>query len=281
MRSIQPPMSTENHDRGGQTDGAPGRGRPARFAEDPLLGLDPQAFEEGAKRDWLLARQRRIRRWRKPLTRRRDRIRAWLNMLIVDHGFIRYVYSNMWRVTPSMWRSAQPGPHHIRRFARAGGRTVVTLRGGVMFGSLPLEVEACDAAGLDFRTIVLRSRALPSRAEMIEILDGLGTLETPVLFHCKSGADRAGFMSAIWLVAREGADLETAMAQLSLRYGHFRRSKTGVLDAFFEAYRREGLAEGLSLSRWVEPRYDPKAITKRFRAGGLGAFLGDRLLRRE
>jgi protein tyrosine phosphatase (PTP) superfamily phosphohydrolase (DUF442 family) len=274
-------MSTENHEGEGKSGGGAGRGGPARFAEDPLLALDPQAFEAGAKRDWLLARQRRIRRWRKPLTRRRDRIRAWLNMLIVDHGFIRYFYSNTWRVSPSMWRSAQPGPHHIRRFARAGGRTVVTLRGGVMFGSLPLEVEACDAAELDFRTIVLRSRALPTRAEMIEILDALGTLETPVLFHCKSGADRAGFMSALWLIAREGADLDTATRQLSLRYGHFRRSKTGVLDAFFEAYRHEGLADDLTLREWVETRYDPKAITKRFHAGGLGAFLGDRLLRRE
>jgi len=275
-------MSAEKQHRGAPKGAEESKGDgPGRFAEDPLLALDPLAFEEGRKRDWILTRQRRIRRWRKPLTRPRDRMRAWLNMLFIDHGFIRYVYSNMWRVTPSMWRSAQPGPHHIRRFARAGGRCVVTLRGGVMFGSLPLEVEACDAEGLDFRTIVLRSRALPTRAEMLQILDDLEVLETPVLFHCKSGADRAGFMSAIWLLEREGADLDTAMGQLSLRYGHFRRSKTGILDAFFEAYRREGLAEGLSLREWVATRYDPKAITKAFHAGGIGAFLSDRVLRRE
>ncbi|MEM6973185.1 MAG: tyrosine-protein phosphatase [Pseudomonadota bacterium] len=234
-------------------------------------------------------RRRRERRWLKPLDTPRKRLKAWANMLLVDHGIFRALYSNTHRVTALMWRSAQPMPHHIRRFARAGGATVVSLRGGTQFGSLPLELEACDTEGLEFETIVLRSRGLPKRDELLETLDRLETLETPVLFHCKSGADRAGFMSGLWLMHIEGADVATAQAQLSLAYGHFRRSKTGILDAFFEAYAADqsqaatgdGAHQQLSLREWVATRYDPAAIRAAFRPAGLASLIGDGILRRE
>ncbi|MEM7499789.1 MAG: sulfur transferase domain-containing protein [Pseudomonadota bacterium] len=253
--------------------------------EDPLLHTDPDTIEDPAQRAWAETRLRRINRWRRPLTRKRDRLRAWLNMLFIDHGFIRAIYPNFWQVTPSMWRSAQPLPHHIRRFAEAGGRTVVTLRGGQMFGSLPLEAEACAAHGLDFKTIVLRSRDLPPQDELLGVIDALETIETPVLFHCKSGADRAGFMAALWLLVREGAGIEAAQEQLSLRYGHIRASKTGILDFFFRRFAEEtapgGPAAGLGLRDWVAERYDRDTMRDAFRPPAIGTLVTDVLLRRE
>ncbi|MEM9782907.1 MAG: tyrosine-protein phosphatase [Pseudomonadota bacterium] len=226
-------------------------------------------------------KRRRKRRWLRPLDTPRKRLNAWANMLLVDHGIFRALYSNTWVVSPRMWRSAQPLPRHIRRFARAGGRTVVSLRGGFQFGSLPLETEACAAEGLDFQTIVLRSRGLPKREELLAILDRLDAIATPALFHCKSGADRAGFMSAIWLLYREGAGIDAARAQLSIRYGHFRRSKTGVLDAFIESYAADGGPTAMPLRRWVETRYDPEAIRAAFRPAGLASLIADGILQRE
>ncbi|MEM7530022.1 MAG: sulfur transferase domain-containing protein [Pseudomonadota bacterium] len=252
---------------------------------DPLLTVDPGSYEDPAKRAWAEKRLRRINRWRRPLTRKRDRLRAWANMLIVDHGFIRAIYPNRWQVTPRMWRSAQPLPHHIHQFAEAGGRTVVTLRGGQMFGSLPLEAEACAEAGLEFNTIVLRSRDVPAREELLGIVDALEGIETPVLFHCKSGADRAGFMAALWLMMREGRPVEEAQAQLALRYGHIRASKTGVLDYFFEVFATEtapgGPADGLSLRDWIATRFDREALREAHRASGVATVFTDVLLRRE
>ena len=69
------------------------------------------------------ARQSRILRWDQPLTGKRQRLRAWLNMLFIDHGIIRLVYVNEHSVTPDFSRSAQPAPHDIRRLASAGLRT--------------------------------------------------------------------------------------------------------------------------------------------------------------
>ena len=70
------------------------------------------------------------------------------------------------------------------------------------------------------------------------------------------------------------------MAQLSWRFGHFNRSRTGVLDAFFARYRAD--AEGrIPFLRWVEDEYDEAALRRDFVAGGLASFLNDRVLRRE
>lgn len=202
-------------------------------------------------------------------------------MILVDHGFFRMVYLNLHRISDRAWRSAQPTPYQIRTLARRGLRTVVSLRGGQSFGSLPLEEEACRAAGLTFETFVMRSRAIPSVDEIREMKALFQRLEYPVLFHCKSGADRAGMMAALFLVLHEGQSVAEARRQLHLRFGHVRQGKTGVLGAFFDAYERDQPDGAMPLAEWVETRYNRKAITKAFRPLGIGVFFTDRLLRRE
>lgn len=71
------------------------------------------------------------------------------------------------------------------------------------------------------------------------------------------------------------------MKQLSLRYGHFRFAKTGILDAFFETYAREGDAKGIAFLDWVERSYDPEALERDFKTGFLSSLIADRLIRRE
>ena len=225
-------------------------------------------------------RQRPMRRWNKPLATPWRRLRAWTNMIVVDHGFLRYLYLNLHPVGARAWRSAQPAPHHLHAFARRGGRSVVSLRGGQFFGSLPLEREACERAGLAFHNFVLRSRALPSRAELLAADELFRRLEYPVLFHCKSGADRAGFMAALYLVLAEGRPVAEARGQLSLRYGHVRQGKTGVLDAFFDAYERE-TGGSVPLIDWIRTGYDRDAVMASHRATGWGVALTDLVLRRE
>ena len=220
-------------------------------------------------------------RWRRPLDSTWDRIVAWANMIFVDHAFFRMVYLNLHRLSPKAWRAAQPLPYHITRLARRGLRTVITLRGGKSFGSLPLEKEACDAAGVHFETFRLRSRAAPTREE-VEGADALfRRLEYPVLFHCKSGADRAGMMSALFLILHEGVPVSQAAKQLSPRFGHIRQSKTGILDAFFETYLADHPDEQVPFLDWVRTTYDSDALTQAYSSGGFGDFLTEKVLRRE
>lgn len=202
-------------------------------------------------------------------------------MIFVDHAFFRMAYLNLHRLSPNAWRSAQPLPYQLRTLARRGLRTVVTLRGGKSFGSLPLEIEACQAEGLNFETFAMRSRALPTREQIEKAAALFGRLEYPVLFHCKSGADRAGIMSALFLALHEGVPVAEAREQLSLKFGHLRLGKTGILDSFFDAYQSDQPDGEMPLLEWVRTRYDADALTAAFKSGRVGDFLTDMVLRRE
>ena len=234
---------------------------------------------------------RRLRaqeRWETALETPGARLRAWLDMLLADHGVIRAIYLNLHPVGSEAFRAAQPLPGQIARLARREGlRAVISLRGGVLHGSYPLEREVCEREGLTFTRAVLRSRGLPSREEFAAIETLIRDTPTPVLFHCKSGADRAGLMAALWMVLREGRSAAEASGQLSLRYGHLSRGPTGVLDRFFaEATAAE--ARGVPFRQWIETEYDREAIETAHRAAArrswrqrLAGWITDRLLRRE
>lgn len=226
-------------------------------------------------------RMARIARWDRPLSGRADRLRAWANMLLVDHGIFRLAYLNAHRVTPRLWRAAQPAPTDITWFARQGVKTIVNLRGGREHGAWPLQREACERHGIALVEFVLRSRGAPDRETILGSKAFFESLKEPALVHCKSGADRAGFFSALYLLVHENRPLDEAMKQLSLRYGHFRFAKTGILDAFFEAYAREGDAKGIAFLDWVERSYDPEALERDFKTGFLSSLIADRLIRRE
>ena len=223
----------------------------------------------------------RIARWDQPLAGSLDRAHAWANMLLVDHGVFRLVYLNKHRVSERLWRSAQPAPHQIARLKAEGVRTVVNLRGGREHGSWQLQKEACERLGLHMEEFVVRSRGAPDRDTILRAKAFFDRLEYPAVLHCKSGADRAGFVAALFLILHEGRPVHEALRQLSLRYGHFRFAKTGILDTFFERYRVEGEARGLSLVEWVEQVYDPEALERHFRPSFWSDFVVDRLIRRE
>jgi protein tyrosine phosphatase (PTP) superfamily phosphohydrolase (DUF442 family) len=219
-------------------------------------------------------------RWTRPLAGPRDRLAAWADMLFADHGLVRLVYPNRHRVTSDVWRSGQPLPGQLRAFAQAGGRTVVSLRAGRGFGSLPLEIETCRAVGLGFRVLVLRSGVLPSRDELRAAARLFREMERPALLHCKSGADRSGFAAALYLMLAEDRPVAEARRQLALRYGHRPWGRAGILDAFFDVFERDTAAAPRTLLDWVETHYDPAAITAAFRPKPLGAVLAERLRHR-
>jgi protein tyrosine phosphatase (PTP) superfamily phosphohydrolase (DUF442 family) len=223
----------------------------------------------------------RIARWDQPIKGPFRRVHAWANMLFVDHGIVRVIYANRTRVSPELWRSAQPTPRQIASFAALGGRTVVNLRGGREHGSWPLEKEACDRHGVALVDFVVRSREAPDRDTILAAKDFFAGLEYPILVHCKSGADRAGLFSALYLLVQEGRTVAEARRQLSLRFGHFRFAKTGILDAFLDAYAQDGEGKGLSFQDWAETVYNPDDLAQHFKPRFWSTMLADRIIRRE
>jgi len=226
-------------------------------------------------------RMARIARWDRPLDGAAGRARAWINMLLVDHGVFRLAYLNKHRVSDRLWRSAQPAPHQLARLKAQGVRTVVNLRGGREHGSWQLQKDACDRLGLALIDFVVRSRGAPDRDTILKAKTFFDSIEYPAVLHCKSGADRAGFVAALFLVVHEGRPVSEALRQLSLRFGHFRFAKTGILDAFFERYLVEGEAKGIPFLTWVETIYDPVSLERDFRPRFWSDLAVDRIMRRE
>jgi protein tyrosine/serine phosphatase len=100
--------------------------------------------------------------------------------------------------------------------------------------------------------------------------------------HCKSGADRAGVMSVLYMHFRQGKTIREAVDQLGFRYLHVKQGKTGVLDYTFERYLAEGEPAGLSFYEWVQTSaYDPKGMKATFQSQMWGRLLTESLLRRE
>ena len=106
-------------------------------------------------------------------------------------------------------------------------------------------------------------------------------LDYPCLFHCKSGADRAGFMSALYFIYKKN-DLQKAIKQLDFKYGHVKKSKTGVLDLFFSEYKYF-LESGkkLNFNNWVVKIYDKDKIQRKHQYSNTLNIILDFIMRRE
>jgi len=210
------------------------------------------------------------------------RRRTYLDYLWNDHAYLRLGFSNAHWISEELLRATQPWPHQLAAWKARGIRTVVNLRGGFDASFYALEKDACDRLGLAMVNFTVTSREVPSREQVLGAKRLYETIAYPALIHCKSGADRAGIMSVLYMHFRKGLPIREALAQLSLKYLHIRQGKTGVLDYVFERYLREGEPAGMSFLEWVEsPAYDPAGFKREFRAGMLGAALTETLLRRE
>ncbi|MEQ8178857.1 MAG: tyrosine-protein phosphatase [Amphiplicatus sp.] len=216
------------------------------------------------------------------------RRRAWRELMLADHGVIRLLYTNTHEIAPGrMWRTCQPNPAHLETLAKRGVKTIVNLRGDKPSGFYFLEEEACRRLGLNFVTFRVFSREAPSKETLKEARALFDRIAYPAAMHCKSGADRVGLMATLYLFYKEGVALDKAMNQLSLRYGHIRQGKTGVIDYALERYLDYARDEGRDLSsaddflQWVDEVYDPAAVKQAFLGSWWGNLLTEKILRRE
>jgi protein tyrosine/serine phosphatase len=213
------------------------------------------------------------------------RLISLLHLHWVDHGIIRLLYNNFYQVVPNVYRCSQPGASQIRRYQQQYGiKTIINLRGRNEQMSFWLfEKEVCDELGIKLIDHRLLSRDLPKKEAIYATQQLLATVEYPILFHCKSGADRAGLMSVLSRIFLAKDSVTEAMSELHWRYGHIKQSKTGMIDFFFEAYLKDSAsrAEPLPFMQWVDECYDYPTLKAEFRATWWATAITDRLLKRE
>lgn len=219
--------------------------------------------------------------FRGDVTTARGRALAWVDALLIDHAVFRLVWSNFAPVVPGrLYRCNHPPPGRLARLTRRLGlRTLINLRGEAQNGSDALSRDAAARIGLDFIDFSLRSRRAPERDSILRLHEIHHSIRLPALMHCKSGADRAGLAAGLFVLF-EGGTAAEALLQLSWRFGHLRRSRTGILDAFFLQYQREGEGRKPFL-QWALEDYDAATLSRDFRASGLASFVNDWVLAHE
>ncbi|MCR9275566.1 tyrosine-protein phosphatase [Mameliella sp. AT18] len=194
--------------------------------------------------------------------------RRWssLHYNLFDHAFLRVFWTNFFQIAPGVYRSNQPTHRRFERYAAMGIRTVVNLRGEDKHAHYLFEKESVEALGMTLVNAKLWAREAAPRKRIIGVIDALRAAERPMMFHCKSGADRAGFVAAMYLLVFENAPIAAAKKQLGLRYMHLDFTKTGVQDYVLRVFEaRQELGE-IGFEDWIRTEYQAKAIQSAWEA---------------
>jgi len=140
----------------------------------------------------------------------------------------------------AFYRSAQLGKDELSGVIRDHKiRSVLNLRGAHPGQAwYDGEVTVSQALGVAHYDYGLSAHRIVTSRQIGEVLDIIRDAPKPLLVHCKSGADRAGLVSALYRFAGEGASAEQADRQLSVIYGHFPylTSRSGAMDDSFWAF---------------------------------------------
>lgn len=209
------------------------------------------------------------------------RLFAGLELSILDHGFLRPLFNRPYQIAPGIYRSNQPSPRQIRKLAKNQGiKTILNLRGESERGYHLLESEACEQQGIELINLKMSSRRPPRKQAIEQLKEIFDSADKPLLLHCKSGADRAGLVSALYLLMTESGTVEQARKMLTLRFFHIKSAKTGVLDAVLDDFDH-WQAQGVGFMTWVREHYDPHEIANSFQPKGWANVLVDGVLRRE
>lgn len=118
-------------------------------------------------------------------------------------------------------RAAQPTsrlPGWIRRYHL---RSILNLRGGGPADWwYAAEVQAARDGGVSFYDCPISATRRPSRRDLLVLIDTLRSCPYPLLIHCKSGADRTGLASALYLMLQRDVPPEAAEGAFTLEHGH-------------------------------------------------------------
>ena len=190
----------------------------------------------------------------------RARRSARLHYNLFDHAFLRVLWTNFYEIAPGVYRSNQPTHRRFERYAAMGIRSVVNLRGEDRFAHYLFERESLAQLGMHLHDAKLWAREAAPRKRIVGVIDALRAAERPMMFPCKSGADRAGFVAAMYLLIFEDTPIAEAKKQLSLRYIHLDFTKTGVQDYILRVYEaRLGLGP-IGFEDWIRTEYRAKTI---------------------
>jgi protein tyrosine/serine phosphatase len=192
--------------------------------------------------------------------------------MVAEHNILNVFRKNFHEVWPrTLYRSSQPTTYQLEEYIQKYGiKTVINLRrfkGLTVLGEL--EKRVCEQKGVKMVSIKAYSRQMPRPKALREFKEVFENIEYPALIHCKSGADRAGLGSALYLHFMRQIDPEKSNQLSFWPYGHIKGGRTGLIDHFFELYAKAKQKDpnldiikfGESLNyKQIEQGFKPKAF---------------------
>lgn len=176
--------------------------------------------------------------------------RLWLILLLVGPSLVLGSYAgyiheqgNFHVVVPDrMYRSRQLDKTELIHYLKTYQiKSIVNLR-GVNAGSdwYRDEKRVAHELGISHQDYGISANREVSDEDLKAIMDIVRTAPTPILIHCKSGADRTGLIAALYQYAQGERSAEEAAGQLSIWYGHlpFWGNTTAAMDRTFWRYVR-------------------------------------------
>ncbi|MDQ0588087.1 dual specificity protein phosphatase family protein [Variovorax paradoxus] len=147
---------------------------------------------------------------------------------------------NLHRITPTLYRSAQPRIADVAALKALGIRTIVSLRSfnddrkvfagsGIRLVRVPINTWSIDDAK------VLRALVAIREAEK----------QGPVLIHCMHGADRTGVVAAAYRMAVQGWDKESARLEM-LRGGYGYHTLWRNIPRYIERFDPQKMGHALA-----------------------------------
>jgi len=193
-----------------------------------------------------------------------NRRRAHIYNLWFDHAVLRSVWTNFFPVAEGVYRSNQPTHARFVKLKAMGIKSILNLRGAGGAAHYLVEEESCRKLGLTLVNVTFHARHAAPAEDILKVIEAFRTIEKPFVMHCKSGADRAGFAAAIYLLVIEGRPVSEARKMLTAKYIHFRWTKTGVLDYILDLYEARNAQSPISFEDWVRQEYDYLSVQDRF-----------------
>ena len=199
------------------------------------------------------------------LTTKSGRFWANVHFQLMDHAFLRIFWNNFYKVSDGVYRANQPSPSHLKSYKKLGIRSVLSLRGRAKQSYDLFEDHYCKLLGLNLVYEPISSSSAPKPERLVNIINVMRDIPKPFVVHCKSGADRAGLVSALYLIAEEKRSVEEAKKHLSFKYLHLDFTKTGILDYFFNVFSERLKFGNIDFLEWIKSEYNADILNSSFK----------------
>ena len=199
------------------------------------------------------------------ISSRSGRFWAHIHFHLMDHAFLRVLWNNFHQVSDQVYRANQPSPSHLRSYKDKGIKGVLNLRGFTQQSYALFEEDSCKNLGLDLISVPFSGSSAPQPEKLLEIIDLMDKIPKPFVLHCKSGADRAGLVSAMYLIVQKKLSVTEAKKQLSFKYLHLDFTKTGILDYILDVFSQRLKIENIDFLDWIKQEYHSDILNSSFK----------------